>query len=103
MPSTGVLTTQELAAQLGVSPATVREWADEAIRLHSEPHRMPNRGERLHASLNRLHAAIALAAQAGDQVAQGCLAESVETLLDRLTRHFENCIQPDQEADQRSR
>jgi hypothetical protein len=89
MKPMGVLTIEQQAAQLGVSPATVREWADEAISLHAGPDRVPNRGERLHASLNRLHAAVALAAQAGDEVAQACRAETAEMLLEKLTRNFE--------------
>ena len=47
--------------------------------------------ERQIARLDRLHAAVAAAAQAGDGVARACRAGSIETLLEKLTDYFESC------------
>jgi len=54
--------------------------------------------ERLHGRLEQLHTAVAGAAQAGDAVARACRAGSVETLLEKLTRHFEERGHPHKQA-----
>jgi hypothetical protein len=45
--------------------------------------------ERQMARLDRLHAAVSAAAKAGDAVARASQAGSIETLLEKLTRYFE--------------
>jgi hypothetical protein len=45
--------------------------------------------EGLQGRLDRLQRAVDRAAGAGDETARGCRAASVDTLLERLIRHFE--------------
>jgi hypothetical protein len=45
--------------------------------------------DRLHARLDRLQEAVYRAAKAGDETARACVAVSVETVVDKLIRHFE--------------
>ncbi len=54
--------------------------------------------ERLHEHLDELHAAVAEAARAGNEVARACRAGSVETTLERLTRYFQHCCQAKDQA-----
>jgi hypothetical protein len=42
----------------------------------------------LHGRLDQLQAALWAAAAAGDETAQACQAAGIETMLERLTRHF---------------
>jgi hypothetical protein len=44
--------------------------------------------DRLHARLDQLQAALRAAAAAGDETARACQAAGIETMLERLTRHF---------------
>jgi len=50
------------------------------------------------ARLDRLHAAVVAAAQAGDAVAQSCRAGSIETMLEKLTGYFEHSCQHHQQV-----
>jgi hypothetical protein len=45
--------------------------------------------ERMNGRLDQLQEAVRRAAAAGDETAQRCRAGSVETMLERLIRHFE--------------
>jgi molecular chaperone GrpE (heat shock protein) len=45
--------------------------------------------EKMNGRLEQLQEAVRRAAAAGDETAQGCRAGSVETVLERLIRHFE--------------
>ena len=45
--------------------------------------------EHLHQRLDRLQAAVYAAAEVGDEVARGCCAASVDTVLEHVVRHFE--------------
>jgi hypothetical protein len=47
--------------------------------------------EGLNRQLDRLQAAVRAAAAAGDETARACRAGSVETVLERVIRHFEAC------------
>jgi hypothetical protein len=47
--------------------------------------------DRLHEHLDQLHAVVAEAARAGNEVAKACRAGSVETMLERLTHYFQHC------------
>lgn len=47
--------------------------------------------ERLHARLDQLQVAVRAAADAGDETARACQAGGVETVLERVIRHFEAC------------
>jgi hypothetical protein len=55
--------------------------------------------ERQLARLERLHAAVVAAAQAGEAVARSCRAGSIETMLEKLTGYFEHSCQQHQQAD----
>lgn len=50
--------------------------------------------DHLHARLDRLQEAMRAAANAGDPVASACVAASVDTLLEKLTRYFEGRLGP---------
>jgi hypothetical protein len=59
-------------------------------RLDEEMVRVNRAGlERLEATLMRLQAAVKTAANAGDEMAQGCRSEAVEGVLEKLIQHFE--------------
>jgi hypothetical protein len=47
--------------------------------------------ERLHGQLDRLQAALWAAAAAGDAAARACQAAGIDTMLDRLVAHFNEC------------
>jgi hypothetical protein len=49
--------------------------------------------ERLHQRLDRLHSAVVAAAKGGDPAARAGQAGSIETMLEKLTLHFEHCCQ----------
>jgi len=44
--------------------------------------------DRLHARLDQLQAALRAAADAGDETARACQAAGIDTMLERLVRHF---------------
>ena len=54
--------------------------------------------ERQLARLDRLHAAVVAAAQAGDAVALACRAGSSETMVEKLTGYFEHSCQHHQQV-----
>ena len=63
-------------------------------RLEAMTARVDRRAlEQLHLRLDRLHTAVGAAAKAGDPAARAGQAGSVETMLEKLTRHFERCCQ----------
>jgi hypothetical protein len=59
-------------------------------RLEAETVRVDRRSlDALHARLDRLQEVLGRAADAGDEIARACIAASVDTILEKLTRCFE--------------
>jgi hypothetical protein len=84
----------------------VRQYGSDAERQRAYRHRdavataRVDRAvlERQLARLDRLHAAMVAAAQAGDAVARSCRASSIETMLEKLTDYFEHSCQHPQQV-----